>query len=520
MVKGRRAALLPLAAALGTAFPAHAAWEFTPVVGGRVTWSDNIGARTGADKESGWIRELAPGFSLSNETPRLQFSLDYAKRFYNYSGERPSTAQNDSQDLSGRLKARVLEELLFLEANASIHQTAVSPFGPLVNEGYSGNNSSEVRTYSVSPYLTHRFGAFAYGMLRYTHNSVDTDNFGMRRSEGNGVMATLNSGPSFRRFNWDAVLNRQVVDEQLANINNPNGAVTDQTTSSKNANLNLRYVATPQLNVGVFGGYDDYDFQGLGGKQAGAAYGANFQWTPSARTSVQASAGHRFYGPSYSLNLQHRSRSTVWNINYSDAVSSSRSQFLLPSAIDTAAMLDNLFRGTISDPVLRAAAVQAYIKAANLPPALANNINFFSNRYSLEKQLNASVGWNLTRTTTLLTLTKSRREALSVQSMDSPLLGNNQSLFNDNIEQMGASLSASYRIGPQTVANFSASAMNIKSLTDARNNRHRDARLSLARSFGQRVSGTLEVRHTRGGLALGAGTASENAISAAVSSKF
>jgi uncharacterized protein (PEP-CTERM system associated) len=249
-----------------------------------------------------------------------------------------------------------------------------------------------VRTYRISPYLVHRFGAFANGELRYAHDSVSTDNIGMRRSDGNTISGQLTSGPTFRRFGWDAVASRSVIDEQLPVAG---GGERQQSTSSKSANINLRYAATQQLNVGVYGGYDDYDFSGLGGAQSGAAYGGSVQWTPSARTSLQASAGHRFYGPSYSLSLQHRSRGTVWNVGYSDAVSTSRSQFLLPQAIDTASMLDNLFRAQIPDPQLRAAAVLAYIQAAGLPPSLATSVNFLSNRYSLQKQLNAGVAWKL-----------------------------------------------------------------------------------------------------------------------------
>jgi hypothetical protein len=474
MVKTSRAALLPLAAALCSAFPAHAAWDFTPIVGARITWSDNIGQRADSEKESGWARELSPGFSLSNETPRLQARLDYSKRFYTYSGGRPQGNQGDSQELNGMMKAKVVEDLLFLDATASIHQSAVSPYGPVVSDMYSGQNTSEVRTLMISPYVTHRFGAFADGLLRYTHDSLDTDNVGMRRSEGNTILAHLSSGASFRRFIWDGLLTRQVVTEQLSSVNNPNERGADQSTGSKNANLNVRYVATPQLNVGVFGGYDDY-------------------------------------GPSYSLQLQHRSRATAWNVAYTDAVSTSRSQFLLPAAINTAAMLDNLFRATISDPALRAAAVQAYMKEANLPPTLANNINFFSNRYALDKQL---------RTTTMFSVVKSRREALSAQAVDSPLLGSNQYLYNDNTEQLGASVMASYRFGPQTLASLSGSAYNVKSLTDSRNTHHRELRFNLSRSIGKRAATSLEVRRNSGTRAFGGQDFTENAVTFAITSKF
>jgi uncharacterized protein (PEP-CTERM system associated) len=518
MVNRRCAALLPLAAALCAAFPAQAAWDFTPAAGARLTWSDNIGRQADERAESGMVAQVSPGFLLTNHTPRLDFSLAYTLNLYKYTGDRPQGTQRRSQDLSGALQSRLVDDLLFLEAQADVHQRAASAFGPLGSDnGYLANNRNEVRSYRISPYLTHRFGAFANGQLRYIHDAVSTDNIGFRRSEGNTVNLLLSSGPTFRRFGWDASLARSVIEEQLPQAAS-NG--NTQTTSSKTANLGLRYTASPQLELGMFGGYDDYDFDGLGGSQSGAAYGVNLKWTPSARTSVQASGGHRFYGPSYTLNLQHRSRGTVWSIAYSDAVSSTRSQFLLPQTIDTADMLDKLFRAQISDPVLRAAAVQAYIQTANLPPSLATSVNFFSNRYSLLKQLNASVAWQLARTTTLFSVYKMRREMLSSQQVDSVLLGNSLSTLNDNTDQLGATLSLSYRLGPQTTASLTGNAINARSLSGAQSNHQRDLRLNLARSFGTRVNGTLEVRHSRGSSGLAGQQYTENAVAAALTSKF
>ncbi len=518
MVKRRSLALLPLAAGLAAAFPAHAAWDFTPMATARATYSDNVTLRADDQAESGMVLQLTPGFQLVNRSQRFDFRLNYALNLFTYSGSRPNGAQRHSQDLNGNLNSRLVEDLLYLDASAAVRQQAVSAFGPLQSgNDYVSNNRNEVRSYRVSPYLVHRFGAFANGELRYSRDSVSTDHIGMRRSDGNTVSAQLVSGPTFRRFGWDARVARSVVEEQLpTGVNSSN----EQTTSSKTANLGLRYAASPQLNVGVFGGYDDYDFSGLGGAQSGAAYGANLQWTPSARTSLQASAGHRFYGPSYSLALQHRSRGTMWNVSYNDAVSTSRSQFLLPQAIDTAAMLDNLFRAQISDPLLRAAAVQAYMQQAGLPPSLASSINFFSNRYSLQKQLSASVAWQLARTTSMFSLYKSRREMLSSQQVDNSLLGSSLAIYNDNTEQAGAMVSVSYRPGAQTVVTLTGNAINVKSLAATQTNHHRDVRLNLARTYSPRVSGSVELRHVKGSAGLGGQQYTENAVTAVLTSKF
>ena len=197
-----------------------------------------------------------------------------------------------------------------------------------------------------------------------------------------------------------------------------------------------------------------------------------------------------------------------------------RVHFAAPPNLADAAMLDNLFRAQISDPLLRAAAVQAYMQQAGLPPSLASSINFFSNRYSLQKQLSASVAWQLARTTSMFSLYKSRREMLSSQQVDNSLLGSSLAIYNDNTEQAGAMVSVSYRPGAQTVVTLTGNAINVKSLAATQTNHHRDVRLNLARTYSPRVTGSVELRHVKGSAGLGGQQYTENAVTAVLTSKF
>ena len=105
----------------------------------------------------------------------------------------------------------------------------------------------------------------------------------------------------------------------------------------------MRWAATEQFSLTALGGYDSYDYQSLGGNSGGQAWQLGVDWQPSARTRLQASAGKRYYGNSYSLQAQHRARVSVWTASYNDSVTSTRQQFLLPSTVDTVSLLDRLF---------------------------------------------------------------------------------------------------------------------------------------------------------------------------------
>jgi uncharacterized protein (PEP-CTERM system associated) len=503
--KVRRAPLALLALALSP--NAMAEWKFTPTVDLRANYSDNVNMQREELAKAQFYTELAPGFSLINNSPRWKMRTTYSRSFFWAANDDVPGTRDSAQSLNGAIDARLIDDLLFFDADAQIGQQAISAFGPQVNNNnYSTANRTEVRTWRASPYLRHRFGAAANLELRYMRDSVDTGRVGMGNSDGDTVSFSLVSGPTFRRVGWGLAASHSKVKDSIA----PESTVD-------NVNLNLSYLVGSSFTATASAGYDRYDYQALGGKTAGRAWTAGFKWTPSARTSLTANAGRRYYGSTYFLNAQHRSRGTIWSINYNDAVTTSRSQFLLPSTIDTAAMLDGLLTATIPDPVKRAAAVQAYINATGLPPSLADNINYFSNRFILQKQLQASVALNLARTTTVFSLYNTRREALSTVQTDSLLTGSQSANLNDNTHQYGANAMLNWRINSRSSLVLNLNSGKSVSNSTGLESDNKSVRLGVSTQFKPRLRGLFEVRRVEGSTLGGLNDYVENGVSATLS---
>jgi uncharacterized protein (PEP-CTERM system associated) len=497
-------ALLALALSPG----AKAEWKFTPTVDLRQSYSDNVNLAREELARAQFYTEIAPGFTLLNNSPRWKMRTTYARNFFLSKDDDIPNTQRAHSELSAAVDGRLINDLLFLDAEARIGQQAVSAFGPQSNgNNFTNNNKAEVRSFRASPYLRYRFGSTANMELRYTRDSLDTGrSTGLGNSDGNTYNLNLSSGPTFRRFGWSLTMARQEVSYSL---------VPDSTVD--NANLGLRYLLSNTFTATMGLGHDSYDYDALGGRTQGRSWSVGFDWKPSSRTSLQASAGKRYYGSSYMLNAQHRSRSTVWSINYNDAVTTTRAQFLLPSTIDTASMLDGLFTATIPDPVARAAAVQAYIAATGLPPSLADNINYFSNRFILQKQLQASVAFSTSRTTTILSLFDTRRNALSNIKADSPLQGSQSVNLNDDTRQQGANASLNWRINARSSVNLILSAGTSISNSTGQEVDNRAVRLGVTSQIKPRLRGSLEVRRVSGSTLGIASDYRENGVSAILS---
>jgi uncharacterized protein (PEP-CTERM system associated) len=503
----------PLAAPvamLAALFAPHARADLkvAPAVTLRETYTDNVNLDADEFARSQFITELTPSLALTSNSPRLKLRAVASAHLYAYSDNEVEGLNRYSRDLSATALAKLIDDLLFFDGTASIGQHSVSAFGPQPNNnGYTDTNRTEVRTYQLSPYLKHSFGSTALGELRYTRDSVTSGEAALGNSIGNTVSLSLASGPSFRTVGWGLQASRQDLDDSLG-----------RGVRSETSNANLRVRISNTFNLTATGGYDKYDYQGLGGTTAGNNYSLGFNWAPSSRTNVTANAGRRFFGKTYLLNAMHRSRFSVWSINYNDAVTTTREQFLLPATIDTAALLDRLFSTSISDPIARQQAVDAYIRANGLPPSLADSINYLSNRFMLQKQFQASAAFNGARTTGIVSVNATKRTALSTQQSDSALLGSSLFNLNDDTRQIGATVAVNYRLSPRSDLKLSINKNRTESLSNGLKGNQTLLSLSMTQQLQRKLSGSVELRRNQGdGFVQSGRPYQENAISASLS---
>lgn len=527
-----RPRLAPLAAAamLLAACPAQAQWTVTPTLLVSEIWTDNVNLTEDATAYSDLITQVSPGITVVNRSRRL--TVDATAQVHGFAylhdsdkreladpgvvGQNLDTS-NYQRSYRGSLKGELARDLFYVEASAARGQQNISAFGPRAgNDLYSNRNRTEIDTWTISPYLTHRFGSVASGILRYTRDSVDGgDVLGYRGTGGNTILASLTSGAAFRTVGWGA----NYVKQELGG-----GQFGDSTNETVSANLS--YVISHRLSLLADAGYDRYEYDGLGDGDQGANWSVGFAWSPSLRSSVRATIGRHFYGSTGSLLAIHRSRHTSWNISYNDDVTTSRQQFLLPSTVDTAGLLDGMFATAYPDPVERARIVAAYIQANNLPPALADSVNYLSNRFIRQKSLRASMTYAKGRSNAVVSVYGTDNNALSNQQTDSELLGSASGNINDNVRQHGMNASYTYTLNSRSKLTAGYDFYNSKSKTGGFEDNQRTLRIGMTRRFGDLLA-AVDVRRRTGDIGRfssdsdsGNNTYTERALVASLSMQF
>ncbi|MGC2049682.1 MAG: TIGR03016 family PEP-CTERM system-associated outer membrane protein, partial [Gallionella sp.] len=359
----------------------------------------------------------------------------------------------------------------------------------------------------ISPYLRHSFDAIASSELRYTHDEVRTRENVLSDSKGDSALFDLTSGQAFTWLGWGLHYSQQIIDYS----NYP-------TAKTELSSVDLRFLITPKFSLIGTQGYEKYGYS-IGQGSGGPHWTGGFSWTPSARTSIEYSTGYRFFGKTYSLAASHHSRNTVWSMNYSDDITTNRSEFLIPATIDTANFLDLLLTPGMPDPVLRKQFIDSFILNNGLPASLAENINYFSSGYFLQKRLQASVALNGTKSTLILSAYDSSRESLTSLKIES-ILGTSNLVSNDNTEDTGASAMWVWRLTPRTNINANTSYTISHAISTNITQRYWLTKLGMTRQLRPKLDGSVDLRRNESHSDQTGGGYLENAITASLLIQF
>jgi uncharacterized protein (PEP-CTERM system associated) len=455
-------------------------WTFVPFIAATETYSDNITLATEGLQQSDWVTQFVPGISIARNGARLRFNATYEPEFIYYANKTRDSDVLQRGNFVGT--AELARQLLFVEAGARIDQYDILLQGPLANNNVNlTGNRATTRTSYVSPYAKHDFGSAARGEAKFTHSVWKSDaQSSLPDNEANRVDLRLESGPAYKRFTWDMVYGRESIQY-----------VTRQETLTEASIANARRLITSTVALLALVGHERYDSGTAGNELASSRWSAGLEWTPTTRTRLAASAGKRFDDDAYSFELRHRARLATWSADYTEDVTTSRSQFFVPDTASTAGALDQLFLGQYPDPAARQKAVQEFIARTGLPASLNAPVNFFSDQLFLRKKWQASVGLQGARNSLVANFFRETRTALFGSTL---LPASGDFAASNAIRSTGGSLAWNWRVTARSAFNAGAGYTRNEFLQSDRIDDLAYLRLGLSRQFQPKLSGSLYYR--------------------------
>ena len=303
-----------LLAALATSLPAMAAtagdWTIRPRIEAREAFTDNA-RLSPTDRRADFVTRVAPGVAIGAQGGRIVLDLDYALGYDAYARE--SDLDGIRHDLRGTGRLELLDDNLFVDVGAYAGQTPVLARGRASAIDRSlGGGTSQLFSYSVSPYWRSRLGDWADGELRYRFSQVAT-----RRDRGaldtgpaapllsdsdiHQASASLVGGENFDRLRWRLAADHAetVVDDGGA----PTLGGSATTLRRQSASVRPSYVVTRWMSLLGTLGYDRIESGGFRRDLDGVFWNGGFRLTPTPRTNFEIAYGARYGGPSWFSSL-------------------------------------------------------------------------------------------------------------------------------------------------------------------------------------------------------------------------
>ncbi|HET6756984.1 MAG TPA: TIGR03016 family PEP-CTERM system-associated outer membrane protein [Burkholderiales bacterium] len=424
----------------------HAAdWRITPRTDFTGTYTDNNNLSSTND-ESAFITGIRPGISADLNAARVRLFADYGLELLSTAGGDDGDGGGDddrrlNQQLNANGTVEWLQDFFFTDASASIFQQNTSIFGPIARDNTNDTgNRSDVKTFSLSPYLKRNLGSLLNYEARYTYGVFDSDQDIVGNGDLQRIDLIVDSGRAFQtQFGVEYFTETQTID----------GNRDDVTRESVAGNA--RYPLTSRLNLLATVGHEDNDFLTLREDPTGGFYSVGASWAPTPRTQLEARVGERFFGSTAFLDLNHRTRRTIWNLSYTEEIATTQQSFFFPATPSTATFLDDLFAPGIPDPIARAQAVRDFITANGLPANFTGAQNFFTNDVFLEERLQLLMTVNLPKNTVTLSVFNQKRDSLTEGLAG--VFGGGDFALADVVEERGFSAGWVWRFAPRTRLN-------------------------------------------------------------------
>lgn len=450
-----------------------------PVVNVSQTFTDNYDISRNGGSDS--ITQGSVGLRLSGIGSRVRGSLDYSLTQSLYARH---SDKNDRQNtLSGVGSVELIDDWAYVDASASVAQQQISAFGPTsADSGLSSSNSTELRTFTVSPYARGRIGAAQYE-VRANQSVSRSGSFGAANRSTTGASAMLSGGDARRTSGWSVVASTQTIDYDKSG-----SARTDMLRGT------LAWPVTSSLSLTGIAGVERNDVR-TPTLETSAIRGAQLDWVPSERTQLSARLERRYFGDSHAVSFSYRTPRTVWTFVDTRDVSTGAGE----RGATTGNVYDLLYQQFASvqpDPVQRDLLVRTFLAQYGLDPNTTVIPGFLSTAPLLQRSQSLSFGLIGIRSNLVFQATRTSSEQVR-RATDT----GDDFARSANIRQQGFTVSWSHRLTPQSSMNVAASWQQTEGDLSAQQNRLRRLDLGWSTTLSRELRASLGTRYvqSRGG---------------------
>ncbi|MDQ6679837.1 MAG: TIGR03016 family PEP-CTERM system-associated outer membrane protein [Pseudomonadota bacterium] len=440
------------------------------------TLTDNSRLTTN-NRQAELITQVSPGLRIVSSGGRIKGFLDYSLSGLVYA--RHSAGNELQNSLNAFGTAEAIENWAYLDVSANVSQQSISAFGTQSRDASLANsNRTEVRTYSLSPYVRGRLADFANYEARVTQTSTTSSTSAASDATTSDASLRLSGSSSLSTVSWSANASHQVYDFSAG-----------RQTENDLFRAALTWAVDPELRFSAIGGYEANNLVSAD-KQGHSISGLGVDWLPTERTRLSATAERRFFGISHALDFTHRTPRTVWRFSDSRNISTGLGQPTLGSQGTAFDLFYSLFASQQPDPALRGQLVNSFLQANGISPTATVFTASLASAVTLVRRQELSFALLGLRDTVLLAVSQGEARRL-----DSVVVVSDDFANSNLVRERGFTVSWAHRLTPQSALNLLASLGRTSGTVGSPSTTLRSVMLNWTNRVGARTNLILGARH-------------------------
>jgi uncharacterized protein (PEP-CTERM system associated) len=325
------------------------AWIISPAIGLQEEWTDNV-FNTGTARQASLITQLTPSISITGGSSRLTADVYYAPSLSVYS---PQGSQNQvGQNLGADATLTVAPEQFYVHASAfgavqSLGVAQAPPGTVVINSG----QEAQTYSFSISPYLTHRFGGWGSLQVGTAISDTSTTVIGgggapLQSLTSRQEFATFTSGENFGRLSSKV----QASASQLSGTGALEGGADDAVT------YQAGYAITHSIIALASVGWENITYTGAGAPRYNdGTWSGGIELLPNPDSQIVITYGHQQGATALAVNGSYAPTASVrLSAQYSDGVTTaaqSLNNALSGASFDATGHPVNTVTGEVVQPI-------------------------------------------------------------------------------------------------------------------------------------------------------------------------
>ncbi len=286
------------------------AWNIAPSIGVTEYYTDNVTRVSAGNEMSEYITAVNPGIVIERHGPKSELLMDYQLQALSY--KENSDQNNNHHKLNLDFSSELASDLLFLDLVGVYEQQSIDPStisDPARTNLFLSSNQTDVAMLEITPYFKKTVSNTSSMLLRPSFGKTQYKDAAEANNDIVQVIALAEQKPTQQFMGWNISTQQRFVAYE-------NGEKMQLRRLDYGLDIPIGLRMTWLLSGGRE--INKFEYTNFTTNINDTIFGTGLRWEVGSSTSLSLAYENRFFGNTYLLQFDHRTRYSQWSLDYKE----------------------------------------------------------------------------------------------------------------------------------------------------------------------------------------------------------